>query len=151
MTFCINLRNSFHHPTDIYFFPIDIFKSIGDDLSSVYAVDNPVSHPLPRILKHFAGKYGNMKERSKIRSGPHLTEFPVLPFPQPNRHRRKVSAEQILIHRHDIGDTGNPSETGDISRFQSLQLRIGEINFEDMLPLLFIEKRKNILHIHFRL
>ena len=21
MTFCINLRNSFHHPTDIYFFP----------------------------------------------------------------------------------------------------------------------------------
>lgn len=32
--------------TDIYFFPIDIFKSIGDDLSSVYAVDNPVSHPL---------------------------------------------------------------------------------------------------------
>lgn len=46
MIFCINLRNSFHHPTDIYFFPIDIFKSIGDDLSSVYAVDNPVSHPL---------------------------------------------------------------------------------------------------------
>ena len=86
-----------------------------------------------------------MKERSKIRSGPHLTEFPVLPFPQPNRRRRKVSAEQILIHRQDIGDTGNLSETGDISRFQSLQLRIGEINFEDMLPLLFIEKRKNIL------
>jgi len=33
-------NHSQEHPTDIYFFPIDIFKSIGDDLSSVYAVDN---------------------------------------------------------------------------------------------------------------